>query len=155
MKDSVNTSINSTGFCVCEKCMVQTGRLDLNAILTSNPPKYRYVCDNCGNIGFISTYIISSTGVPTSANDDASVTASSECNTCVHKNICKYHDTLLEYSKSLKELELPEFLSYTLLCKYKQTRSAYSLLGNTRDLTKGWEDAHAALAPNPKNEKGI
>lgn len=37
----------------CEKCGSTNVKVDFNTSYTSNPAKYSYCCDHCGEVGFI------------------------------------------------------------------------------------------------------
>ena len=39
----------------CEKCRSTNIKVDLNTSYTSNPAKYSYCCNHCGEVGFINS----------------------------------------------------------------------------------------------------
>lgn len=41
----------------CDKCGEKTGLVNTKMCYMSDPPKYKYVCETCGNVGFTTPYL--------------------------------------------------------------------------------------------------
>ena len=123
-------------FCKCEKCGKEV-KVDNSVVLTSNPPKYKYVCPECKNVGYIATaavyghssYARHLNSIQSNSNLSLTYNQSQDCHSCDHQAVCKYRD---EFLKKLSSLDISDSHFIRMRCEcihYKQQTYNY------RDIT--------------------
>lgn len=99
-------------YCKCDKCGKEV-KVDTSIVLTSNPPQYKYNCQNCGNVSYIQTAAVY--GGATSraiSNAENSLNAWSnstiynkpekeDCASCIHSSVCKYKEDFMKKLASI------------------------------------------------------